>query len=1357
MNLSEIRCGLIALAVFGSAYTAYAQYQVNNNATQTSCNCYELTPDAGNMNGSVWNVNQINLNNPFNFNFDVFLGCNDGGADGIAFVLQPLSVNAGSAGGGLGYQGIVPSLAVEIDTYQNATDPAVDHISLQLNGDVNHGGANNLAGPTQASATSGNVEDCAWHLLEVNWDPAIQQLNVLFDGVLRMTWVGNLAAALPSVYWGFTGATGGASNQQQFCNQLNPNFTMSNVGNCPGMPVQFTSTSTTATGNITNIQWDFGDGTNGVGATPTHTYAAAGNYNVTVTITSEGCTQSQTSQVTIVPAPTVNAGPDVSICEGTGVSLNNPNTNVIGTYAWSPAAGLNSTSTATPLATPLVNTTYTLSVTDINGCTGSDQVNVTVNPLPTADAGADQSMCIGTPTQLGGSGGVSYQWNPPAGLSSTNAQAPTANPVANTVYTLTVTDANGCTDADDVTVNVNPLPIANAGLDQTVCAGTAANLVAIGGTQYSWSPSTGLSADNVANPQANPAATVTYVVTVTDANGCTATDNVQVSVNPVPTVNLGPDLNICLGGNIQLNNPNALGSGTYSWNPVTALTNPAAPSPTASPGATTTYTLTFTTNQNCTATDQVTVNVNPPPAVDAGPDQVVCINAPMNMAGSGAVNYSWSPITDLTDAIDPVTAVTPTTTTTYTLTGTDAFGCVNTDQVTITVNPLPAVNAGPDLTVCQNGQAILSALGTGSFQWSPAAGLNSDVVQAPLATASVTTVYTVTLTDVNGCQNSDDMTLTVAPLPTAVIDPITDVCEGSPTSYTHSSTGNIIGQLWDFGDGITSLLAAPTHTYGSANTYNVTLTVTTADGCIDNETQSAVVVAVPTAIINVVNGPDFCEGETIQFQNGTLGQLTSILWNFRENALIPGLPNTTSTLPDPTFAYQYFGTYNPILLVTAGNGCSDQTTITLNIHDNPVADYDFTIACEGQQTSFTDQTTVLGTYTISAWDWDFGDGSAIDNTQNPQHQFPTDGLYEVELTAYTDMGCGDSFIDTVWVNNTPSVSISATEVCVGDTTVLTNGTVPQDATIVSWVWDLGDGNTITPLDSMWVYPMDAVFDVSLTATSDSGCVATGTTQAVVHPYPVPLFTVDNAEGCTPHAVLFDDLTTIATGSIASYDWDFGGGLVANGDIVSHVYTDSGFYDVSLTVASDFGCTSTLTLNNMIRVNITPEAEFEPNPNVGITMLDPRVHFLDQSQHATTWSWDFGDGANGTQQNPVHTYQDSGTYTITLRAMNGACWDEDEETIRVDPESFVYIPTAFTPNGNGLNDVLKPSLLGLRWSVFSIYDRWGREMFYTVDPNSGWDGYAGGEEAPIGTYTYMLIYMDPNGIERTVYGKFHLIR
>ena len=231
--------------------------------------------------------------------------------------------------------------------------------------------------------------------------------------------------------------------------------------------------------------------------------------------------------VTVNPLPAIDAGTDASICAGETTSLNA--TGGI-TYSWSPAAGLSGATISNPDATPGATTTYTVTGTDINGCQNTDDVTVTIWPLPVADAGADVTICEGETTTLNGDGGTTYNWSPTAGLSDANIANPDATPAASTTFTLTVTDANGCSVTDDVEVFVSPLPVADAGSDVTIFSGENTQLTATGGITYSWSPMDGLDNENIADPIASPLTTTTYTVTIIDAFGCESTDEVTVFV-----------------------------------------------------------------------------------------------------------------------------------------------------------------------------------------------------------------------------------------------------------------------------------------------------------------------------------------------------------------------------------------------------------------------------------------------------------------------------------------------------------------------------------------------------------------------------------------------------------------------------------------------------------------------------------------------------------------------------------------------------------------------------------------------------------------------------------------------------------
>ena len=285
----------------------------------------------------------------FDFTFDVFLGYNDVGADGIAFVLQPISTIVGTSGGGIGYLGISPSVAIEIDTYQNSGygDPTTDHIGIQTNGDVDHNTANNLAGPVAALASSGNIEDGQNHLLRVSWDATAQILQAYFDGVLRVTYTGNIVSNIfsnnPNVYWGFTGSTGGQRNEQRFCLSIIPDFSLSVPSVCEGETLQLTDSSYSGLGSIASWNWDFGNGTASTDTNPSVTYNAAGVYQITqIVVDQAGCSDSNTTNITVLPLPDVGFTVENN-CSGNPVLFTDTTNGTPAIWNWIFGDGENST------------------------------------------------------------------------------------------------------------------------------------------------------------------------------------------------------------------------------------------------------------------------------------------------------------------------------------------------------------------------------------------------------------------------------------------------------------------------------------------------------------------------------------------------------------------------------------------------------------------------------------------------------------------------------------------------------------------------------------------------------------------------------------------------------------------------------------------------------------------------------------------------------------------------------------------------------------------------------------------------------------------------------------------------------
>ncbi|MBL4586290.1 MAG: PKD domain-containing protein, partial [Flavobacteriales bacterium] len=939
--------------------------------------------------------------------------------------------------------------------------------------------------------------------------------------------INNIFGGNPNVYWGLTAATGGANNLQQFCNALNPAFIITSPIQCVGSPVDFESASAVATGQITDFQWDFGDGTTGSGGQVTHTYTMSGDYTVDLTISSEGCTETSSTTITINLLPDANLGADLAICEGSSVQITQVTPTVGGNFLWTPASGLDDTSIASPTATPTSTTDYTLNVIDANGCTDSDELTLTVNPLPTADAGTDQAICDGDNTLMDGSGGTSYSWNP---------------------------------------------------------------------------------------------------------------------------------------------------------------------------------------------------------------------------------------ATDLTDATSPTTVATPTATTTYTLTATDANGCVDTDDMTLTVNPLPVVIVGADDSMCDEETVQLSGSGVPNYLWNPATGLDDATVANPIFSGSATTTFTLTGTDANGCSETDDVTITVFPLPVADFTAPADVCLGNPTIFTDNSTGNTISYQWNFGDA--SALNTdinPTYTYATAATFNVALLVTDANGCQDNTSETATVLPLPSAAMNVLDGPDFCENDLIKFENQSTGG-TDIFWNFGDNNFLPWLPNTTSTLSNPEFAYSNFafGPYTVSLSTTDAAGCYDETTQIIVIHDNPTADFTFDIACEGDLTNFTDASTLQDFSVVTSWQWDMADASGMLTSQDPSYGYVVADIYPVELIVETENGCSDTLVQNVWTNPTPVVALAGIDTCLEDETAFSNNSSPQDNTIISWEWDLGDGTTASDVSTAHTYSNAGQFTVSLTATSDSGCVASATTSVEVFPNPEPAFDIIDPEGCTPLTVLFVNKSTIATGFNTGFEWNLGNGESAEGENATTIYPDSGYFDVTLSVTSSEGCNTVLSVDDAVRANITPEAAFSVNKNV-FSLLDARLQITDLSLHTLEWDWTFGDGASSQVQNPEHRYDEVGTYNIMLTAINGDCEDTQVRQIKVEPIFTFYIPSAFTPNADYKNETFYGEGEGFTEYNMRISDRWGELLFESNTQKNGWDGSYLGKPVEAGIYVYEFYVLDINSESHTYSGSLTLFR
>ncbi len=489
-------------------------------------------------------------------------------------------------------------------------------------------------------------------------------------------------------------------------------------------------------------------------------------------------------------------------------------------YTWSPATGLSDPNIANPKASPVVNTSYTVTITDSCGVAhvAVDTVLVIVKPLPVADAGRDTSVCYDTEKIISGSGAGTCIWSPATGLSSQNSCLTKVRITAPQTYILTVIDNNGCRDKDTVEVSVDPLPVADAGEDVSICLGDSVAINVTGAPDCQFSAGFGLSDQSSCNPKASPPVTFSYEVIITDQNECRDRDTITITVNPLPVAHAGLDVNLCSGESTSLSGGSG---GSCTWAPAAGLDDPTFCQPLASPSSTTEYTLTITDANGCEDMDTLEIFVDQSPKLpvaDAGLDQEICLGDYVVLNAACAHTCSWSPAAGLSDPniCNPVAS--PSYTTEYTLTITNPDMSQSVDQVTVTVFSLPDADAGPNVAICEGGSTTLEATGGTTCNWEPSYFLSDPGICNPVANPPADITYTVTVTDDNGCKNNDDVDVIVTPNPPPVqIGELPGVYLGYNDCVDLQATigANLPYEdiVWNTGDTATAITICPDSTF----------------------------------------------------------------------------------------------------------------------------------------------------------------------------------------------------------------------------------------------------------------------------------------------------------------------------------------------------------------------------------------------------------------------------------------------------------------------------------------------------------------------------------------------------------------
>jgi len=922
-----------------------------------------------------------------------------------------------------------------------------------------------------------------------------------------------------------------------------------------------------------------------------------------------------------------------------------------------------------------------------------------------------------TSTYTGGCGSPTYSWSP-GGQTTPNI---TVSPSVTTTYTVTIQDGCAGSLSTSVTVTIPPPPVAGtaSATPNPICSGETTTLSLVGyqgNIQWQSGPSSTGPWTNIPGATTTPYTTAALVNSTTapisvcfraELTGCGPTvysNAICVTINPIPTVTVPSNVTVCHGDNIAASNFTSPVTGTaFDW-----------------------------TNDNT--------------AIGLG------ASGTGNIAAFTATNTTTNPIT-------ATIIVTPT-----------ANGCAGpTSSYTITVHALPT----PDFTflnVCFGTTTSFTdqSVGNGgtisNWNWDfTNNGIVNSTTQNPtngyVSAGSYTAELMVQTAD--GCRDSTTKTVVVHPVPVANFS-AASVCLSETTIFIESSTvttGTITNWAWDFGDGNTSSLQQPTHLYATANTFNVSLTVTTDSGCTHNVVIPVTVYAKPTAAFTTA---DVCQNLAAQFNSGTStgngGTINQWDWDFD---FITPTHTTDATTQNPSNNYASAGTYIVDLIVTTSDGCSDTISNPITIHPIPVASYTFTNECFGTAIDFVDNSNV-STGTITNWNWVFGN-SNTSTIQNPSEMYATDGQYNVTLTVTSDNGCQDDVTQTVIVYPLPVVNFTPIDVCLLETTPFIDLSTVTTGTNVGWAWNFDDGTGSNLQNPTHTYGTEGVYQVKLIVTTNYGCKDSITKPVTVHPLPQVSFIPSVLDSCSPVIVDFTNNSSIISGNIVAWYWNFGNAGTSNQENPTNIsfinpsHSSVATFGVSLMATSDEGCVGKDSVANMIKSYPIPLASFSYGP-APTDIYESEISFTDNSIIASQWLWDLGDGASSTVQNPVHLYADSGLYTVILYMENEyGCEDTTEKIIKINPVFVIFIPNAFTPDEDGINDYFFATGYGITQIETLIFDRWGELIFEGYELESKWDGTYKGTLAKTEVYSYKIKVRDVFGEWHDYIGKVSLIK
>jgi gliding motility-associated-like protein len=1114
------------------------------------------------------------------------------------------------------------------------------------------------------------------------------------------------------------------------------NFNTSTDTVCNPGSVSFYNTSVGAASN----NWNFGNGDSSISINPVESYIGATAIDTQfvtrlIVVSSGSCRDTAYKPITVRPLPNAAFAAINPGCTPLATTLTNTSTGAT-RYEWEFGDGTtdtlqhpNKTFTGN---TPLSNTQYTVTLKaySVFGCLDTAKRFVTVYPKPVVAFTSNvNDGCGPLPIQFNnqsaannlGSTGMLFDWNFGNGDTSTQKTPQTvyqANSTKDTVYNLKLIGVSefGCSDTFTKNIRVFPKPTAQfstnipSGCTPLLTSFTNQSVPNDTGTidimNFVWSFGNGLTAvgKNTFSEFINSNITdTTFTVKLfaSSEHGCKDTASQNVQIHPKPVASFTQDkISGCGPFGVNFTNTSAI-STVYHWN--------------------------FGDGDTSRA-------LSPPHVFKSYP---------------------------LIDSFYTVSLYTE-----------SALGCKS-DTARRTVIgryiPMASFITSSDST-CNPGSISFfnASVGGATNSWSfgngnTSAAINpAAVFNGPLVKDTTYRIRLVVSSPAN-CTDTTYKTIKVNPLPKAIFASVPPACTPYPVIFNNTSL-RAASYEWDFGDGSTAAVANPLKTFTNDvaladRNYIVTLKAYTASGCMD--TTKHIVSVNPLPLVNyTANKTLKCDTAEFLVINSSQGA-TSYEWKQADrlvsNQFAPMLYFNTAQNTDST--------HNLKLIATTGKGCKDSVVKSIVTKPLVIADFNSTgsASCANLNVVFSNQSK-----NAASCFWLFGDGSGSPLT-SPQHRYTTTGSFDVRLIAYDAFGCSDTAerLNSVNVFEVPTANFLYSP----PTAALPNSTI--DFTNLSFIstgnlthqWLFGDPgssqNSSATENPTHTFTDSGNFAVQLIVNSIYNCFDTIEQVVRIRPHPpVPAFTYNPPQGCSPLVVQFTNLSEYA----GEYEWTFDDGQTSTDKDPVVTFKYPGKYGAFLRVRGPGG-EQQLRKDEIIEVFSLPIPNFFVAP-VRMIIPNSTVTLTDISSNAVSWQWRIiSEGKTyftGSGRNSSYTFDKGGKYDVKLIVKSDkGCLDSltKPDVVEVIKGGQQFIGNAFTPDGDGINDVFKPVLQGVSPDnyTFQIFNRWGERVFETHDVNEGWDGTLGGKPAVIDSYVWLVKGYYVGNIDFSEKGNVTLIR